>query len=251
MDTTGAVPYNPDVIGRIHSFESFGAVDGPGIRFVVFMQGCFLRCLYCHNPDSWNVNGGKETTVEELITKIRTYKSFIKNGGVTISGGEPLMQPEFVYQLIQACKNEGFHTAIDTSGAVDLSKSSKAIAAADLILLDIKDIDPHDCIRLSGTGNDKTFLTLDFCEENKIDVWIRHVLLPQYTMKSDKLVQLAKRLKPYQCIKKIELLPYHEMGLYKWEEMGLHNQLIHIRPPTDEGVAEAYEIFDKVFYKER
>ena len=232
----------PETIGRIHSNESFGAVDGPGVRYVVFLQGCLLRCLYCHNPDTWECGKGKEITASELMKSIVTYKNFICKGGVTISGGEPLLQADFCEELIDKCHENNFHVAIDTSGAVPLEKSQKAILKADLILLDIKDIDDDDCKILTGQGNANTISTLNFCEENQKDIWIRQVLLPQYTLNDDKLERLGEFLSKYNCINKVELLPYHTMGLFKWQELGIKSQLEGIEPPSDEDVENAKEI---------
>jgi len=230
-----------EIFGKIHSYESFGAVDGPGVRFVVFLQGCLLRCLYCHNPDTWECGKGKEISSTELIEKILSYKSFI-SGGVTLSGGEPLLQADFCEDVIDKCHENNLHIAIDTSGSVSLEKSQKAILKADLILLDIKDIDDYDCHILTGQGNKNTFATLDFCEKNKKSVWIRQVLLPNYTLDGSKLHRLGKFLKKYNCVEKVELLPYHKMGLYKWNELQIPNALDKIEPPTSDEVENAKNI---------
>ena len=204
-----------ETIGYIHSVESFGAVDGPGVRFVVFLQGCPLRCLFCHNPDTWNQGEGTKMTANELFDQIKQYKNFIKNGGVTLSGGEPLMQPEFILDVLNLCKAEGIHTAIDTSGGVPLITAKAAIEAADMLLLDIKDIDKEDCEKLTGQSNTNAMAILNHCDYIGKDVWIRHVLIPEYTMNYDKLDRLARVLSWYSCIKKIELMPFHKMGEYK------------------------------------
>ena len=139
-------------IGRIHSVESFGAVDGPGIRFIVFMQGCPLRCKFCHNPDTWNPKDGTEIDTETLANQIESYRNFIKKGGVTVSGGEPLLQTEFVADLLKRCKEKGFHTAIDTSGGIPLEKALPALEQADMLLLDMKDIDTDGAKRADWYG---------------------------------------------------------------------------------------------------
>lgn len=229
--------------GYIHSYESFGALDGPGIRFVVFLSGCPLQCLYCHNPDTWVQDTKNKVTADELIAKVLPYKNFISSGGVTISGGEPLLQADFCEEFILSCKRNDIHTAIDTSGIIPLDISKKAIEFADLILLDIKEIDEEDCIKLTGKSNKNTFATLEYCEQINKPVWIRHVLLPQYTLKEDKLKRLAEYLKGFSCIKKIELLPYHVMGKYKWKELCMPYALEDIDPPTDKEVADAKAIF--------
>ncbi len=228
-----------DITGRIHSYESFGAVDGPGIRFVVFLQGCLLRCLYCHNPDTWKCGTGDIVSADELVENILTYRNFIAHGGVTLTGGEPLLQAEFCEAVIDKCHNNNLHVAIDTCGAVPLSQSGNAIIKADLILLDIKDIDTKDCKKLTGMGNENAFATLDFCEQNSKDVWIRHVLLPQYTLKENKLHQLGEFLSRYKCIKKVELLPYHTLGAYKWEQLGIKSELEGIEQPEQAEIEKA------------
>jgi pyruvate formate lyase activating enzyme len=232
-------------MGRIHSIESFGAVDGPGVRFVAFLQGCPLKCLFCHNPDSWETNGGREISAKELVDQILEYRNFIKDGGVTLSGGEPLMQPEFVKEVLTLCKQNGLHTAIDTSGGVELILSRQAIDAADMLLLDIKDVDSDDCEVLTGRPNKMAFDTLDYCEKTKKPVWIRHVLVPGYTLKQEKLERLAKFLSGYQCIEKVELLPFHKMGEFKWKEMNKKYELSDTPIPTEEQVKMAREIFIK------
>lgn len=234
-----------DVIGRIHSTESFGAVDGPGVRFVVFLQGCPLRCLYCHNPDTWLWSEGKEIYASELVEQIAKYKSFINKGGVTLSGGEPLMQPEFCRAITEGCHENGFHVALDTSGAIPIQKSRDAIDEADMLLLDIKDIDPVDCEELTGATNENCFRTLQYCEDRNKPVWLRHVLLPDYTMNEDKLNRLGQFLTNYRCVKRVEILPYHTMGLKKWDALGLTSRLAGKNPPTKEDVEWARNILLK------
>lgn len=232
-------------IGYVHSVESFGAVDGPGIRFVVFTQGCPLRCLFCHNPDTWNKFEGTRVTADEMFEQIIQYKNFIEKGGVTISGGEPLMQVDFVTDLLTLCKEAGLHTAIDTSGAVPLETSKPAIEAADMLLLDIKDIDKADCLKLTGQSNGNAMAILNHCDYLEKDVWIRHVLVPGYTLNDDKLDRLAKVLAWYPCIKKIELIPFHKMGEYKWEYINTPYQLSDVRATTPQEVEHAKEIMRK------
>lgn len=229
-------------IGYIHSVESFGAVDGPGVRFVAFLQGCPLRCLFCHNPDTWKTNEGTKMTADELFNQIKQYKSFIKNGGVTFSGGEPLMQPEFLVDVINLCKQEGIHTAIDTSGGVPLAKAKQAIEAADMLLLDIKDIDKEGCKVLTGQSNSNAMDILNYCDYLGKDVWIRHVVVPSYTLDKTKLDRLGRVLSWYSCIKKVELMPFHKMGEYKWEYIDTPYQLSNIESPTNENMKMAKEI---------
>lgn len=231
------------VKGYIHSIESFGALDGPGIRYVLFMQGCPLRCLYCHNPDTWRMEDGKAVTTDDIMADILRYSNFISSGGVTLSGGEPLFQPDFCLDLIKKCKEYGIHTAIDTAGSVDLSISSACIDECDMLLLDIKDLDYIGAIKLTGNENSNTLATLDYCEKLGKPVWIRHVLLPGYTLSSKKLKVLAEFLSMYSCIDRVELLPFHKMGEYKWEQAEQEYKLYNTPVPTEDEIRSAKEIF--------
>ena len=234
---------NRDIKGNIHSLESFGAVDGPGIRFVIFTQGCPLRCLYCHNPDSREFKSAKQMTVGECMDQILSYKNFIKSGGVTVSGGEPMSQPEFCEALIDECHKEGIHVAIDTSGIVPVKVGKNVLEKADLLLLDMKAIDEDMCVKLTSFSNKSAIETLNFREERGLPVWIRHVMVPQYTLERERLTRLAEFLKGYKCIEKVELLPFHKMGEYKWEELGEKYELYDIPQPTKDEIAMARQIF--------
>ncbi|MFA6703093.1 MAG: pyruvate formate-lyase-activating protein [Dysgonamonadaceae bacterium] len=230
--------------GNIHSVESFGTVDGPGIRFVAFLQGCPLRCLYCHNPDSWEKGSGSiQMSPSELLTEVLRYKNFIANGGVTLSGGEPLMQAEFVREFFLLCREQGIHTALDTSGALFSQSVCNALDAADLVMLDIKSIDTEQHKALTGAKITNTLKCLNYLEEKQIPTWIRHVLVPGWTDNDQLLLQLATFLKPYQCIKKVELLPYHTMGIRKYEQMGLNYRLADTPPLSEERLQNARDIF--------
>ncbi len=231
--------------GKIHSFESFGAVDGPGIRFVAFLQGCPLRCIFCHNSDTWDIADGKEYSANELVEMILSYKNFIKSGGVTLSGGEPLMQPDFVETLLDLLRKEGIHTAIDTSGAIPLSLTKTAIKKADLILLDIKSLDDDECIKITGMSNKNALETLDFCESVSKPVWIRHVCIPNYTLDFEKIQKLADYLKNYSCIEKVELIPFHQMGSYKWDCVDEDYTLADMDSPNDADMENARQILIK------
>ncbi|MBP3447899.1 MAG: pyruvate formate lyase-activating protein [Clostridia bacterium] len=230
--------------GYIHSVETFGAVDGPGLRYVVFFQGCPLRCLYCHNPDSWKMAEGEKKTDTELLSDILEYKSFIKRGGVTFSGGEPLAQPTFLLSLIRKCKKHGLHTAIDTAGSIPLEISRSIISEADMLLLDIKTLDEALYPELTGQTIHNNLETLDFCEEIGKPVWIRHVLVPGYTLVEERMKKLAAYLKKYSCIQKVELLPFHKLGEYKWEQLGHPYKLLDVPVPTEEEMALAKKIFE-------
>ncbi len=239
-----------DVKGRIHSIETFGAVDGPGIRFVVFLQGCPLRCVYCHNPDSWNIKHGTITKVGELMDKILDYKSFL-SGGLTISGGEPMLQGDFVYALLHEAKRNGIHTALDTSGAFDLHSSQRLIDASDMLLLDIKaaNAERYQQITQRDYAHRNAIATLDYCESIQKPVWIRHVLLEGYTLNEVELSNLAEFLSHYQCVEQVDLLPFHKMGEYKWGEIGYRYLLFNAETPSKEQVKKAKEIFSKYHYR--
>lgn len=229
--------------GYFHSFESCGAVDGPGLRYVAFLSGCPLRCLYCHNPDTWEQKKDITRTPEQLLEQIRPYRNFLRNGGVTLSGGEPLMQAAFCEEFLTLCKHEGLHTAIDTSGAMPLAKTQQAIDLADLLLLDIKALDPDLCKELTGQDNRNALDTLRYCEQIQKPVWIRHVLLPGYTLDMQRLRTLAGFIQGFSCVQRIDLLPYHNMGLYKWDTLGIPSKIRDTEPPSAEEVAAARALF--------
>ncbi len=227
--------------GRIHSFESFGTLDGPGVRFVVFLQGCALRCKYCHNPDTWNCAGGTLMSAAEVWQKVWRVRNFVR-GGLTISGGEPLLQVDFTAELVTLAKQHGMHTAIDTSGSVLPESAEKALIPADLLLLDIKAIDTEMCRKLTGQGNENALKTLDWCEARQKPVWIRHVLVPEWTLLPEQLNLLAEKLRSYRCIERIELLPFHKMAEFKWRALNLPNSFATIPEPSTEALAMAYRI---------
>ena len=234
-----------DVKGRIHSIETCGTVDGPGIRFVIFTQGCPLRCQYCHNPDTWKVNEGKKISVDELMNEIIKYKSYMKfsKGGVTVSGGEPLLQPHFIEELFKRCKNEGIHTALDTSGYINLEVSKEVLKYTDLVLLDIKSINPSLYKELTGVSNEPTLKLAKYLSDNNIPLWIRYVLVPGLTDKKDDIKSLARFISTLKNIERVEVLPFHKMGEYKWEELGYEYKLKSTPTPSDESVKIAKDIF--------
>lgn len=234
---------NPSVTGRIHSIESFGTLDGPGIRYVLFLQGCPLQCLYCHNPDARSQCAGRTMTAGEVMADILTYRPFIRRGGVTLSGGEPLAQAGFARELLDGCRENGLHSALDTSGAIPLSESAPALDRADLVLLDIKALDDDLCVRLTGASNRNALATLEYCESTRKPVWIRHVLVPGYTLEEAGLRRLADHLLRFACVRKVELLPFHKMGEYKWEALRCPYLLADTPAPAAEEVARAKEIF--------
>ncbi len=232
---------------KVHSLESFGTVDGPGVRFIVFAQGCPLRCLYCHNPDTWDIDSptAKEMSAEALFAEVRKYRSFIQKGGVTVSGGEPLMQADEVRRFFELCKQANIHTALDTSGVM-LNDSVKALLElTDLVLLDIKSIDPKQNEIISGgAALSRTFEFLDYLQLKDKDTWIRHVVVPGYTDNDSLLKELAKRVKPYKNIKRIELLPYHTLGVNKYDALGIVYPLEGIEPLSGERIEQIKPWFE-------
>lgn len=224
--------------GRIHSLESFGTVDGPGIRFVTFLQGCPLRCQYCHNPDTWRADAPVkyELTPRQLLDEVSRYKSFIAKGGVTLTGGEPLMQPDFCREFFRLCREAGIHTTLDTAGSVYNEKTLSVLDFTDLVLLDIKALSPDLCRKVCGADGRNTLRFLDELERRGIDVWIRHVVVPGLTDDDALLSELIEYLKPYNCVRKIEWLPYHTMGVFKYKDLGLAYPLEGVPPLSAERI---------------
>lgn len=234
-----------NLIGRIHSFETFGTVDGPGIRFVIFMQGCHLKCKYCHNRDTWETKAGTEYSVEEVFQKILRLKPYMdtSHGGVTVSGGEPLLQPDFVTELFQKLKERNIHTALDTSGNLPISdKIARLLKVTDLVLLDIKHIDNEKAINLTGLSNNHTLNFARYLSEHGISMWIRQVLIPGFTDDEQDLKKLKEFIDDLKTVQKVELLPYHDLGKYKWKELGLRYELDQVSPPTPEQIEKAKAI---------
>jgi pyruvate formate lyase activating enzyme len=231
------------VKGRIHSIETLGLVDGPGIRAVVFMQGCKLRCAYCHNPDTWKTNGGQEITTEELITKIIRYKSYFKTsgGGVTLSGGDPLLQPEFAAEFFKRCKEEGIHTALDTSG-YGLGEYDEILKYTDLVILDIKHIEETSHKNLTGQGRHGFFEFLSAVKSNSKKLWIRHVVVPGITDSEEHIKKLAEYINTIPDVEKIELLPYHTYGVDKYKAMNMPYRLEGTPPMSSVKMKELNEI---------
>ncbi len=233
-------------IGRIHSLESFGTVDGPGIRFVVFMQGCPLRCQYCHNPDTWEVYKGTEYSATQLVDEILKYKSFMEysGGGVTFTGGEPLLQAEFILDVAKHLKNKGISIAIDTSGYVWNSQVKEVLKYTDIVLMDIKNYDPLVYKTITGVSLSPTLKFLDYLREEGINTWVRYVLVPGLSDNLDKIRELSKHLDDYPNVSKIELLGFHKMGEYKWKELGLDYKLTDTKEPDTKLLQEVKKIFE-------
>ena len=229
---------------KIHSIESFGTVDGPGIRFVIFLQGCHLRCKYCHNRDTWDMNCGKYESLDNIFNKILRYKNYIHpNGGVTVTGGEPLLQVKFLIELFKKLKAEKIHTCIDTSGMVSLTDDIKSLLSlTDLVLLDIKHIDSDKSKDLIGFSNETELAFAKYLSDNGNHMWIRQVLIPGYTDDENDLLKLKNFISSLKNVDKIEILPYHNMGKYKWKELGLKYELENIREANNKDIIRAKKI---------
>ena len=231
--------------GNIHSIETFGTVDGPGIRFVVFMQGCALHCKYCHNRDTWDTSTNTLISSDELIQKIENYKSYIEfsKGGITVTGGEPLLQPKFLLDFFGKLKKLGYHTALDTSGMFSLTDDIKKILSlTDLVLLDIKHINDEKCKELVGFSNKLELEFAKYLSDNDINMWIRQVIIPGITDDEKDLLDLKDFISTLKTVQKIELHPYHDMGKFKWENLGLKYPLEGVRTATEEDIERAKEI---------
>lgn len=236
------------MVGKIHSFESFGAVDGPGTRFVIFLKGCNLRCLYCHNPDTWTMEESKEYTVEEIYNKYEKIKEFV-TGGITISGGEPLLQYDFLLELVTYFKSKGVHTCIDTSGScINLEKEEnrnkieELMKQVDLVLLDIKHIDEEEHKKLTSKSNKRVLEFAEFLSDIKQSVWIRHVIVPTINMETQSYYNLGKFIATLDNVDGLEVLPYHTMAVPKYEKLGYDYPLKGIRDATKEEAKEARKI---------
>lgn len=233
-----------EITGRVHSVESFGTVDGPGVRFVVFMQGCPLRCMYCHNPDTWDAKGGKECTVGDIMAQYSRNEAFYKNGGITVTGGEPLLQIDFIIALFKKAKEKGVHTCVDTSGitfapenARVLEKFDTLCSLTDLFLLDIKHPDSLHHRQLTGKPNENIIAFARYLAAKKKDVWIRHVVVPGITDKVNVWKDIGFLMATLPNVKGLEVLPYHTMGENKYEQMDMPYVLMGI-PSLDASVAK-------------
>lgn len=225
------------MIGKIHSIETLGLLDGPGIRIVVFMQGCPLRCIFCHNPDTWNKEGGTSFTPEELVNFILKYKSYFENnGGVTFSGGEPLLQKEFLLETIKLCKNNGIHTCIDTAGSI--TDCEEILKYTDLVIFDIKAITKEKYKKITNCNIDNSLKFLELCQKMNKKLWLRQVIIPGFNDNKEYIEELAKFIKTINNVEKIELLPYHTKAIYKYKELNLEYKLLDT-PAMDEKICES------------
>jgi pyruvate formate lyase activating enzyme len=231
--------------GYIHSVETCGTVDGPGIRFVIFTSGCPLRCLYCSNPDCRKLEHGKQVSVDDIIAEIKKYTSYMKasGGGVTISGGEALFQPDFVREIFKHCRELGIHTVLDTSGFCNLEIAKSVLEFVDLVLLDIKSFDPVTYKQVTSVALEPTLNLAQYLNEINKPAWIRFVLVPGLTDDPENIKGLANFVKTLRNVERVEVLPFHKMGEYKWETLGYEYLLKETPAATPEQVQEALDIF--------
>lgn len=239
--------------GNIHSIETCGTVDGPGIRFVIFMQGCPLRCQYCHNPDTWQTDTNKLITVDEIMQKYDGVKEFVQSGGITVTGGEPLLQIDFVTELFKVAKAHGIHTALDTSGIIfnpeNTENINKLLKYTDLVLLDIKHIDDEEHKKLTGASNKNILAFAQYLSEKQIPVWIRHVVVKDITLNEKYLKELGKFLATLNNIKALDILPYHNMAIPKYESLGINYPLKNTPPTSKEEAIKARNIILQEYKK--
>ncbi len=244
--------------GIIHSVESFGTVDGPGVRLVVFCQGCPMRCAYCHNPDTWAVGKGKRVSPEALIAQYRRNKAFYRHGGITVTGGEPLLQLDFLLDLFRLAKKEGIHTCIDTSGATyhrgdscENEKLDALMALTDLVMLDIKHTDSEAHKRLTGMDNENILDFARYLDQKHVPLWIRHVVVPGITDDEAHLRRLGALMATLSNLKALDVLPYHTMGVTKYEQMGIPYRLQGVQDMGAQDAAKAKRIILDGFYQAR
>ena len=235
--------------GRIHSYETFGSVDGPGVRFVVFVQGCRMRCVYCHNPDTWRIQTGQIVTPDEVLERALRYRPYWgEKGGITVSGGEPLLQIEFVTELFEKAKRAGVSTTIDTSGlpftreSDNLARFERLMAVTDLVLLDIKHIRPDAHKKLTGFTNETILDFARYLSEKKKPVWIRHVLVPEWTDEDEALKALSGFIQTLGNVERVEVLPFHSFAEPKWEALGIPCRTRGLPPPSKERMLNAERI---------
>lgn len=246
------------MIGYIHSKESFGTVDGPGIRYVLFMQGCPMRCLYCHNPDTWDMSGGTAVSPEQIIEEYWNNRHFYTDGGITVTGGEPLLQIDFLIELFKLAKAKGIHTCIDTSGVTYSEndteyrkKLDKLMELCNLIMLDIKHIDPNIHKTLTGHSNERILAFAKYLDSKNVPLWIRHVVVSGYTDNKEHLLALGKFIGSIKSLRALDVLPYHTMGESKYEQMGIQYPLKGVPATKKNAAEEAKKIILKGIYSVR
>ncbi|MBQ3666392.1 MAG: pyruvate formate lyase-activating protein [Lachnospiraceae bacterium] len=238
-----------DVKGRVHSVETFGLVDGPGVRYVIFVQGCHMRCKYCHNPETWSLTEGEELSAKQVFDKAYRYKNYWKNnGGITISGGEPLLQIDFVTEIFKMAKEKNIHTTLDTSGnpftleEPFISKFNELMKVTDLFMLDIKEMDEEKHKSLTNWTNANIIEMAKYLSDHGKDMWIRHVLVPGLTDGEEELKKLKELIDNLKTVTKVEILPYHTLGLFKWQNLKIDYPLEGVQVPTGEEVKKAEDI---------
>ena len=240
-----------EILGNIHSLESCGTVDGPGIRFVVFMQGCPMRCQYCHNPDTWTTDENKRVSVEEILKRFDSVKEFLQNGGITVTGGEPMMQTEFVTELFKAAQAKGIHTALDTSGVLfnrnNTEKVDELLKYTSLVLLDLKHIDDEEHKKLTQHSNKNILDFARYLSDIKKPIWVRHVVVPEITYKEEYLTRLGEFLATLHNIAALDVLPYHDMAVPKYENLGIEYPLKGIPPLSHDDAINARNIIMKAY----
>lgn len=235
--------------GYVHSLESFGSVDGPGVRYIIFLSGCAMRCQFCHNPDTWKMTDGQEYTADELLDKAERFREYWGDkGGITVSGGEPLLQIDFMVELFKKAKERGINTCIDTSGnpytdkEPFFSKFEELMKYTDLVMLDIKHIDEEGHQILTKCSNKNILALAEKLSDMGIPMWIRHVLVPERNDRDDYLIRLREFIDTLKTVEKVEVLPYHTLGVHKWQTLGIPYELDGIDPPTKERIANARKI---------
>ena len=245
-----------EIKGYVHSLESFGSVDGPGVRYVIFLSGCAMRCQFCHNPDTWKMGEGQQYTPSQLLKQALRYKNYWGNkGGITVSGGEPLLQIDFVTEFFKKAKEKGVHTALDTAGnpftleEPFVSKFEELMKVTDLVILDFKEIDNEKHKKLTGCPNDNIVQMAKWLSDHGKDMWIRHVLVPDLTDDEEGLVRTRDLIRELKTVKRVEVLPYHTLGLFKWQKLGIPYTLDGVRTPTAEEVKKAEEILEVSKYQ--
>lgn len=252
-------------MGYIHSIETFGTVDGPGVRFVVFFQGCPMRCQYCHNPDTWDMADGKEKSVDEILEMFERNRAFYRTGGITATGGEPMMQMDFLLELLTKAKEKEIHTCLDTSGIFfqeawtnpenrageAYQKIEKLLAVTDLVMLDIKHIESQAHQKLTGHGNEKVLAFAKYLDEIKKPVWIRHVVVPGITQNEAQLTQFGEFLKTLLNVEKLEVLPYHTLGENKYEKLGIEYPLKGVPQLSKDEAIKAEDVIRKAWGKRK
>ncbi|MFR4352720.1 MAG: pyruvate formate-lyase-activating protein [Roseburia sp.] len=238
-------------MGRIHSIETFGTVDGPGVRFVVFFQGCPMRCKYCHNPDTWQMQDGREADVGEILDRMERNLAFYRTGGITATGGEPMLQMEFLTELFEGAKARGIHTCLDTSGILFPGQIDRLLAATDLVMLDIKHMDAEVHRELTGCDNSDILAFARYLDAKKKPVWIRHVVVPGITFERESLTRLGHFLALLSNVEKLEVLPYHAMGKVKYESLGIDYALASTPQLTREQAGKAEQIIRDAMENEK